>query len=210
MQPVDLIDINDVTEIFGKSIEQIRNYKRLGLIRHCKRVGRKDFFDRSDVMLRKNYIDDQINRGKKLDEIAVLIREFEKTLPSYLNFKENQKRILIVDDYEPLCDVYTKMIFKKFSKDDIAILSAHDGEHALELAQKTAPDLVILDIALKKDAMSGIDLYEKLKQNPLTEHSKFVFISSVIEYHQVDTDFLPKPIDFEKLFKIIAAILPST
>ena len=45
-----LIDIKEVADTFGKSIESIRKYKNFGIIRVTDKRGNKDLFDRDEIL----------------------------------------------------------------------------------------------------------------------------------------------------------------
>ncbi len=45
-----LIDIKEVADTFGKSIESIRKYKNFGIIRVSDKRGNKDLFDREEIL----------------------------------------------------------------------------------------------------------------------------------------------------------------
>ena len=45
-----LIDIQEVANTFGKSVESIRKYKNFGIIRVSDKRGNKDLFDREEIM----------------------------------------------------------------------------------------------------------------------------------------------------------------
>lgn len=70
-------------------------------------------------------------------------------------------RLLIVDDH-----TIFRFGFKTFLEDigGLAVVGdANSGEEALELLDKTQPDLAIIDVRLKD--MSGIELTQKVKQD---------------------------------------------
>ena len=47
---VQLIDIKEVADTFGKSIESIRKYKNFGIIRVSDKRGNKDLFNREEIL----------------------------------------------------------------------------------------------------------------------------------------------------------------
>ena len=49
-QSQELIDIQEVADSFGKSVESIRKYKNFGIIRVSDKRGNKDLFDRDEIM----------------------------------------------------------------------------------------------------------------------------------------------------------------
>ncbi|TSC61509.1 MAG: OmpR family two-component response regulator [Parcubacteria group bacterium Gr01-1014_48] len=70
---------------------------------------------------------------------------------------EIKKKILIVEDDPTLM----RSLLDVFSMEHFEILTAVDGESALEMIMKNSPDLVLLDIILPK--MDGMMLLRKLR-----------------------------------------------
>ncbi|MGM9921618.1 MAG: response regulator, partial [Bhargavaea sp.] len=60
------------------------------------------------------------------------------------------KTILVVDDEKPIADI----LQFNLKKEGYNVITAYDGEEALERVEETVPDLALLDIMLpKKDGM---------------------------------------------------------
>ncbi len=57
------------------------------------------------------------------------------------------------------------------------VATAADGEQALQLAQKTVPDLILLDMLLPK--MTGPDVLKALKKNPATSGIAVVVVTGL-------------------------------
>src|SRR5947208_6717283 len=78
-----------------------------------------------------------------------------------MNESLKDKKILLVDDYS---DILTSMA-AAFEPTGATIDTASDGNRAVELAEKNAPDLVVLDMMLPK--RSGFLVLDKTKaKNP--------------------------------------------
>lgn len=106
-----------------------------------------------------------------------------------------QRRILVVDDAAStvrlLCRILQGLGSLRF---------ALSGEHAMQIAQAWAPDLIIADIQM--GAMSGLDLCRALKESPQTAHSPVILLSSdndvaneVSALTAGASDFIEKPIN---------------
>src|ERR1700730_2686502 len=67
------------------------------------------------------------------------------------------KRIVVVDDQPILVTIYRT----KFTAEGFQVEVASDGEQALELIQRTNPDLVLLDLNLPK--VDGIEVLKRLR-----------------------------------------------
>ena len=70
------------------------------------------------------------------------------------------KRIIVVDDQPILGTIYRT----KFTAEGFQVDVASDGEEALELIQRTNPDMVLLDIMLPK--IDGVEVLKRLRANP--------------------------------------------
>jgi CheY-like chemotaxis protein len=117
-------------------------------------------------------------------------------------------RILMVDDDELLLQVtgdYLESIGHE-------VTSCSDPTQAAELAEKTAPDLAIVDYEMPR--LTGTQLLTELRSGGRTHMLPVIFLSGVeaLRYaSQVPPDprvrFLQKPVDFEDLDGAIAALL---
>lgn len=109
-------------------------------------------------------------------------------------------KILVVEDDEELQELYGTML----GGVECELVSAYDGEEALEKLKEGKPDLVILDILL--DEMMGDAFFAEMKGNPLHLDVP-VIIASVLSLercqHMLDMDsrtiFLRKPFRREQL-----------
>jgi DNA-binding response OmpR family regulator len=80
--------------------------------------------------------------------------------------------ILVVDD-EP--DV-VELIRRSLDDEGFDVLYAYDGLSALDLAEREQPDLILLDLMMPM--MSGYEVAEQLKDNPLTAAVPVVCLTS--------------------------------
>ncbi|NLN92064.1 MAG: response regulator [Candidatus Hydrogenedens sp.] len=83
-----------------------------------------------------------------------------------------EKTILVVDD-EP--DVVS-LLEATLKGDGFNVLTAYDGIAALDLCSTEKPDLVLLDIMMPM--MSGYEVCEQIKANPMTQQIPVLCISS--------------------------------
>jgi len=87
--------------------------------------------------------------------------------------------ILVADDDDSILRVVTMMLGTK----GIRVITADDGEQALERATKQLPDAILLDIRMPK--LDGFEVFEKLRANPLTAHIPVAFFTADKDF----TDF---------------------
>ena len=83
------------------------------------------------------------------------------------------KRILIVDDTKDLLQV----VSRRLASWGYEALTAESGEDGLRLAQREAPDLILLDIMMPK--MKGRDVCARLKSHPKTKHIPIIFLTAL-------------------------------
>lgn len=104
-------------------------------------------------------------------------------------------KILIVDD-----DPASIELIANLFHDQYEVLFALDGEQALEIAARVAPDLILLDVILP--GMDGFSVCTQLKADPLTSAIPVLFITG---RHDSDAetrglelgamDYITKPIN---------------
>src|SRR3954465_3380835 len=73
-----------------------------------------------------------------------------------------EKKILVADDETHILHV----VSLKLRNAGFNVLTARDGQEALELAQQERPDLIITDYHMPQ--LSGLELCQRLKQDPAT------------------------------------------
>ena len=82
------------------------------------------------------------------------------------------KTILVVDD-EPDVVSFLETTLKS---ENFTVLAAYDGISALDICSTEKPDLVLLDIMMPM--MSGYEVCEQIKANPVTQDIPVLFLSS--------------------------------
>lgn len=73
-----------------------------------------------------------------------------------------EKKILIADDESHVL----RVVSLKLRDAGYQVLTAHDGQEALETAAREHPDLLITDYAMPR--LSGLELCRKLRHDPST------------------------------------------
>ena len=105
-------------------------------------------------------------------------------------------RILVVDDIP----INIKLLEAKLLAEYFEVLTANNGEEALEVARSEYPDLILLDVMMP--VMDGFETCKRLRSDPATAHIPVVMVTAL---DGVDDringlragadDFLTKPID---------------
>ncbi|HTH97856.1 MAG TPA: diguanylate cyclase [Stellaceae bacterium] len=124
------------------------------------------------------------------------------TAPSFFKFGltgAERQTVLIVDDSPLIMAMLTATL-----GDDCTILSARNGQEAIDLIAERVPDLILLDIVMPR--VSGFEVCQRLKADPRTQSTPVIFITGLdakedemraLELGAID--FIPKPVDVRVL-----------
>jgi CheY-like chemotaxis protein len=92
------------------------------------------------------------------------------------------------------------------------VLTANNGEEAVQMTLKEIPDLVLTDVRMPK--MTGYEACKLIKADPTTQHIPVVFLSAKGQDAEVQTgldsgadEYLLKPFAPDQLTRKVAEIL---
>src|SRR5215469_16417398 len=88
-----------------------------------------------------------------------------------MSIEARSLRILVVDDFGPWCRFVRSRLQEQMGW--VVVWEAHDGVEAVEKARKLHPDLIMLDIALRK--VNGIEAARQIRHP--APNSKILFTS---------------------------------
>ncbi|MCA9676237.1 MAG: response regulator [Kofleriaceae bacterium] len=116
--------------------------------------------------------------------------------------------ILVVDDDPEI----VSMVSLRLSKRGYNILTATDGNAAVETAKRELPALIILDVMMP--GRNGWEVTRTLRHDPVTEKIKIVMLTAIGEQINEMTSplygadaHIDKPFDFSVLEKTIADLV---
>lgn len=120
--------------------------------------------------------------------------------------------ILIIDDDPDFVNA-TRIVLEK---EGYKVERAAGGKEGFQVARKSSPDLVILDVMMDS-VLDGVSVSRKMNEDDVTRDIPIVMVTSIAntdyaelfptdEYIHIDA-FLSKPIDPEKLIKKIRRVL---
>jgi two-component system alkaline phosphatase synthesis response regulator PhoP len=119
----------------------------------------------------------------------------------------NVKKILIADDEPDILEI----IQFNLKKEGYEVITAKNGDEALDQAKKYQPDLIILDIMMP--GKNGIDVCNILRMQPAFQETLIIFLSAlsdeVTEIRGLETgadDYLTKPISPKVLTSKVTAL----
>lgn len=205
MSEIKLIGIDEVAEVFEKSIESIRKYKNYGILKVADKVGNKDLFDFNDVVAKKQLVKDmQVRQGLSLSQIADQLEKLGDQIGA-----SGPDKILIVEDEEATRETWTEF----FENAGYGVLQAGDGQAALDLARVEHPSIILLDLRLP--ILDGYQVCQRLKSDPTTSQIPIIMITAFltgsndtvkgIEYGA--DDYLNKPVDLDVLAARVKMVL---
>ena len=117
-------------------------------------------------------------------------------------------RILLVEDNEMNRDMLSRRLMKR----SYEVIMAVDGLEALEVAQASAPDLILMDMSLP--VLDGWEATRRLKAMPTTREIPIIALTAHALSGEREKalaagcdDFDTKPVDFLQLMSKIDALL---
>jgi len=118
------------------------------------------------------------------------------------------KKILVADDETHILHV----VSLKLRNAGFEVVCAHDGLEALEMANSEKPDLLITDYHMP--VLSGLELCQKLKQDPNTSHIPAIMLTArgyQLEPHDTEQSgilrMLSKPFSPRHLLSTVNEVL---
>jgi CheY-like chemotaxis protein len=206
----ELIDIREVADTFGKSVESIRKYKNFGIIRVTDKRGNKDLFSRDEILKIRDRLRELRLKGLSLSQIADQIADLrEDMMPGQQRLAGPESaspnparplKVLIVDDEVELRGNISEFL----QGQGFITCEAADGEEALAKAFTEKPNLILLDLRLPK--VDGYQVCQTLKGNPITSVIPIIMLTALTATPQKikgiefgADDYIPKPCDLEEL-----------
>ncbi len=120
----------------------------------------------------------------------------------------SQKKILVVDDELDLVET----IRFQLETEGFNVISAYNGEDALNLARTENPDLILLDIMLPK--LDGYKVCRLLKFDEKYKNIPIIMLTAraqekdkIIGLETGADEYITKPFDMDKLLERVKAYL---
>jgi twitching motility two-component system response regulator PilH len=117
-------------------------------------------------------------------------------------------KILVVED----SPTYMRQIYSLLQDNGFQIVTAMDGEEALEMAVQENPRVVVLDIILPKK--NGFQVCRQLKTSPATQDIKILMLTSKTQdsdrfwgLKQGADGYMTKPFEDGELLNNVAKLL---
>jgi CheY-like chemotaxis protein len=117
-------------------------------------------------------------------------------------------KILVAEDERDIRDLIAFTL--RFA--GYEVITANNGEEAVQLTSETSPDLVLTDVRMPK--MTGYEACRLIKADPATRHIPVVFLSAKGQEAEVQSgldaggeEYLLKPFAPDQLTRRVAEIL---
>ena len=124
--------------------------------------------------------------------------------------EEKNKRILVVDDEQDLCEILSFNL----ETEGYYVDTANSAEEALEM-DVPSYHLLLLDVMM--GGMSGFQMAKKLKENPVTANIPIIFLTArdtendtVTGFNLGADDYISKPFSIREVLVRIRAVLRRT
>ena len=116
------------------------------------------------------------------------------------------KTILLVDDEYSIIEVLSYLL----EEEGYAVLTASNGQVALDRVAKKVPDLVVTDQMMP--VMTGTELLAALRKDPALQHVPVILMTSAplaaTRKLRWD-DFIAKPFAFSELLQAVRRLVPK-
>ena len=84
---------------------------------------------------------------------------------------ENRKALVVDDEFH-----IVQVVSIKLKNNGFDVVTAENGSDGYELASQTLPDIIVSDYQMP--VMSGVEMIEKLRQNPETAHIPVIMLTA--------------------------------
>ena len=156
------------------------------------------------------YITKPINTRTFMNEIFYFIRSKDEQDmgPTQKQEMDYKPRILVVDDEPNNVKLISAMLFKEH----FDIITAYDGNAALEIVNSRKIDLILMDIMMPE--IDGYQVTQLIKQNPQTKDIPIILVTALQSEHDKKLgfdagadEFLTKPINKIEIIARIRSML---
>ena len=122
----------------------------------------------------------------------------------------SRKKILLVDDSS------TILMMEKFilRNDPYVLITASNGEEAVQKAVTLQPDLILLDVIMPR--MNGFEACRRIRENEASKHIPIIMVTTRGEAANVETgwvsgctDYVTKPINSTELLAKVRSLLDA-
>jgi CheY-like chemotaxis protein len=124
--------------------------------------------------------------------------------------RETRKKVVLVVDDSKTSLMMTQMILSRNTKYDV--ITAGDGQEALETAQSAKPDLILMDVVMPR--LNGFETCKKMRERTGTRQIPIILVTTRREEAYTEAgfssgcnDYLTKPINSLELVELLHSYL---
>ncbi|MEA5601642.1 response regulator [Nostoc sp. UHCC 0252] len=118
-----------------------------------------------------------------------------------MNLSQNEKGVILIVDDTP---INLEILFSFLEDHGFKVLVSENGTNAVEIAETTLPDLILLDVLMPE--VGGFETCRLLKLNSTTQDIPVIFITAITDkMHQVKglnlgaVDYITKPLEYKEV-----------
>ena len=122
----------------------------------------------------------------------------------------NSPVVLIVEDHDDTREML-QLLLEVFG---CHVMPAHDGDEAMSLAEKSIPDLILMDMRMPH--LDGLSLTRMIRSHPTLNEVPIIAVTGMVtpQFRSEAlsagcNDYLYKPIDFDRLEQLIKTLTPN-
>ena len=125
------------------------------------------------------------------------------------NAADRRRVVMVVEDDRPVGELLASIIN---DEDGYYAIHVSRPTEALETLKQIKPDLIVLDVGLPD--MSGIELYDRVRQDEKMKRVPVMFETAVAQEHQLDfkrrgiRNVIEKPFELEQIVRTVRALAP--
>ncbi len=120
---------------------------------------------------------------------------------------KKQKTILCVDDEQDILDI----VSYNLKKEGYQVFITDRGDKALEMAEKTKPDLILLDVMMP--GKDGLEVCKEIRNAPHLKHTHIIFLTAkagemdeILGLEFGADDYITKPFSPRKIIARVKAL----
>jgi DNA-binding response OmpR family regulator len=117
-------------------------------------------------------------------------------------------RVLVVDDSE----VIRHLITVNLELEGFEVVTAVDGQDALDMIHEVAPDVVTIDVVMPR--LDGFDTVARLRADPRTSHLKIAMVTACAQESDITKGrtlgvdaYITKPFDPDALVRTVRDLI---
>ena len=129
---------------------------------------------------------------------------------THIENRQPMPQILLVEDN----DANREMLTRRLKRRGFAVLDAVDGQQAVEIAQSSKPDLILMDMSLP--VIDGWEATKRIKGDPALKHIPVIGLTAhamvgdrELALQAGCNEYATKPVDFERLVETINRLLTN-